>query len=184
MSQEALFRYFIGVADSSPVPVLLYNIPQNTGVVIEAATVASLAEHHNVVGIKESAGNINAISEMIHLAPPGFAVLAGSGVILYPSLLLGAAGAILAVACVVPDACVELYDSARSGDQSHARELHNRIAPLSHMVTAALGVAGLKAALDLTGYAGGVPRSPLLRLSEGNIEKVKSVIQSSGLLPK
>ena len=184
MTQEALFRHFTGVADSSPVPVLLYNVPQNTGVALDPATVASLSEHPAIVGIKESAGNINVISELIHLVPQRFAVLAGSGGILYPSLLLGVTGAILAVACIAPEACVHLYDAARAGDTNRARELHNRIAPLSHLVTAGLGVAALKVALDFAGYNGGVPRAPLARLSDANVEKVRSVMHGSGLFPE
>jgi 4-hydroxy-2-oxoglutarate aldolase len=184
MTQEALFRHFIGVAESSPVPVLLYNVPQNTGLTIDPATVASLAEHPSIVGIKESAGNTNIVSELIRLVPESFAVLAGSGGILYPSLLLGATGAILAVACIAPDACVDLYDAAHSGDMNRARELHNRIAPLSHIVTAGLGVAALKAALDFAGFCGGVPRAPLVRLNDANLEKVKAMMLGSGLFPE
>jgi 4-hydroxy-2-oxoglutarate aldolase len=183
MTQEALFRYYTAVADSSPVPVLLYNVPQNTGIILEPATIASLAEHQNIVGVKDSAGNVSAISDTLRLAPPSFAVLAGSGSILYPSLLLGAAGAILAVACVAPEACVELYEAARSGDLERARELHNRVAPLSHAVTAKFGVAGLKAAMDFAQFVGGVPRAPLLRLSEANLETLRALMRGSGLFP-
>lgn len=183
MTQEALFRYYTAVADGSPVPVLLYNVPQNTGIIIEPATIASLAEHQNIVGIKDSAGNVSAISDTLRLAPGSFAVLAGSGSILYPSLLLGATGAILAVACVAPDPCVELFDAAQAGELERARELHNRVAPLSHAVTAKFGVAGLKAAMDLARYVGGVPRAPLLRLSEPSLETLRALMRGSGLFP-
>lgn len=184
MTQEALFRYYTAVADSSPIPVLLYSVPQNTGVMVEPATVASLAEHENIVGIKDSAGNVGSISEMVRLAPSSFAVLAGSGGILYPALLLGSTGAILAVACVAPEPCVELYQAARAGELERARELHNRVAPLSHAVTARFGVAGLKSAMDAAGYAGGVPRAPLLRLSESSVETLRAVMRGSGLFPQ
>ena len=183
MSQEALFRHFTGVADSSPVPVILYNVPQNTGVALDPATVASLSEHPAIIGVKESAGNINVISELIRLVPQQFAVLAGSGGILYPSLLLGAAGAILAVSCIAPEACVQLYEAAKNGELNRARELHNRIAPVSHIVTAGLGVAALKAALDFAGLRGGIPRAPLLKLDDAGLDKVRSIMRNSGLFP-
>jgi 4-hydroxy-2-oxoglutarate aldolase len=180
MSQEAILRHMTEVADSSPVPLLIYNVPQNTGVTIEPATVASIAGHPNIAGIKDSAGNISAISDTVRLSEPGFSVLVGSGSVLYPALLVGAVGAVLAVACVAPSACVDLYEAARAGDLAKARTLHNRIAPLSHVVTAVFGVPGLKAALDMGGFHGGPPRPPLLALDEANREKVRSVMRGSG----
>ncbi len=161
MTGDALRRHFIEVADNSPAPVLIYNVPQNTGVVIEASVIAELAAHENIAGVKDSAGNFGAIAETIRRAPEEFTVLTGNAGILYPSLLMGARGAILAVACAAPRACVDLYTAVEQGDHARARELQNRIAPLSHIVTAGLGVSGLKAAMEMAGYTGGEPRAPL-----------------------
>jgi 4-hydroxy-tetrahydrodipicolinate synthase len=184
MTQAALAEHFSAVADASPIPVLIYNVPQNTGVVIDPATIARLAEHPNVAGVKDSAGNFGALAETVRLAPDGFKVMVGNGGILYAALLMGAAGAILAVACAAPRACVELYDAAQAGDTARARDLQNRLAPLSQIVTAGLGVAGLKAAMALDGFVGGEPRAPLAPLGEAERERLRAVMRDTGLFPE
>ena len=184
MTQERLIRHFTEVADQSPVPVLLYNVPQNTGVVLESAAIASLGAHQNIVGAKDSAGNMGAISETIRLVPDGFSVMVGNGGIVYPAITMGATGAILGVACAAPKACAELYEAARSGDHNRARDLQKRIAPLSQTVTAGLSVPGLKAAMDIIGFAGGVPRGPLTPVSEEERARIRRVIRQTGLFPE
>jgi 4-hydroxy-2-oxoglutarate aldolase len=184
MTQERLARHFTEVADHSLLPLLIYNVPQNTGVVIESATISTLGAHENIIGAKDSAGNMGAISETIRLAPEGFAVMVGNGGIVYPSLTMGATGAILGVACAAPRACVELYEAAKAGDHSRARELQNRIAPLSQIVTAGLSVPGLKAAMEILGLAGCFPREPLSPVSSSEKEKIKAVIRKTGLFPE
>jgi 4-hydroxy-2-oxoglutarate aldolase len=184
MTQEALATHFTEVAENSPVPVLIYNFPQSTGVVIESQTIAALGAHPNIIGVKDSAGNMGAISETIRLAPEGFAVMTGNGGILYTSLMMGAAGAILGVACAAPRPCVELYEAARVGDHQRARELQNRISPLSQTVTAVLSVPGLKAAMDILGFAGGFPRAPLSPVSDSDRERIRTVIRNTGLFPE
>jgi 4-hydroxy-2-oxoglutarate aldolase len=183
MTQESLSRHFIAVADAAPVPILIYNIPQNTGVVMEPATVAALAQHPNIVGIKDSAGNMIAISNTISLVPSSFAVFSGNGSILYPALMMGATGGVLGVSCVAPAACVELYEAARRGDHPRARELQNRLSALSQLLTATFGVPGLKAGLDFAGLRGGPPRSPLIPVSDAVREKIRSAMRESGLFP-
>src|SRR5215831_4288677 len=162
MSQAALSDHFLAVADASPIPVLIYNVPANTGVIIESDTIASLSRHENIIGVKDSAGNMAAISATVAATPRQFAVLCGNAGIFYPALTMGAAGGVLAVACIAPAACVELFEAATTGNHALARELQGRIAPVSQIITAGLGVAGLKAALQLAGYRGGYPRLPLL----------------------
>jgi 4-hydroxy-2-oxoglutarate aldolase len=184
MSQEALARHFTEVADHSPLPVLIYNVPQNTGVVIDSQTIAELAEHQNIIGVKDSSGNMGAISETIRISPEGFAVMVGNGGILYPSLDTGATGAVLGVACAAPSACVEVYEANKAGDHAKARDLQNRLAPLSHIVTAGLGVPALKTAMDMLGFAGGFPRAPLSPVTSSNREKIKAVIRKTGLFPE
>jgi dihydrodipicolinate synthase/N-acetylneuraminate lyase len=153
-------------------------------VIIESATTAALAAHENIIGIKDSAGNFGAISETIRRAPSGFAVMVGNGGILYPSLLMGATGAILAVACAAPRACVELCEAVQANNHARARELQNRLAPLSQIVTAGLGVAGLKAAMEMAGFAGGATRLPLLPANDSERAKVKAVMRDTGLFPE
>ena len=183
MSQAVLTRHFLEVADKSPLPVFIYNIPQNTGVVIEPTTVAALAAHENIIGIKDSSGDMGALSATLRLCPPGFAVLTGNGGILQPAVLMGAAGAVLAIACLIPDSCIELYEAARAGEHERARELQNRISPLSSLVTTGLGVPGLKGALDLAGYRGGSPKAPLLPVFPEDVERINTAMRSSGFFP-
>lgn len=184
MTQERLFLHFSEVAEHSPLPVLVYNVPQNTGVVIESATIAALGAHQNIIGVKDSAGNMGTISETIRLVPEGFAVMVGNGGIVYPALNMGATGAVLGVACAAPRACVELYEAAKAGEHARARELQNRIAPLSQIVTAGLSVPGLKAAMEILGLAGRFPRAPLTPVSGSEQEKIKAVIRNTGLFPE
>jgi 4-hydroxy-2-oxoglutarate aldolase len=181
MTGEALTRFYTEVADRSPVPILIYNVPQNTGVVIEPSTIAALASHPNIIGVKDSAGNMAAIAETVRRAPADFSVLAGNGGILYPSILMKAVGAILAVACAAPRAAVDLYRAALAGDHDRARDLQNRIAPLSHAVTAAHGVAGLKAAMEMAGFAGGAARAPLAPVTPTEREKIRAIMRESRL---
>lgn len=184
MNQAALAGHFRALADDSPIPILIYNIPQNTGVVIDPPTVAALADHERVIGIKDSSGNFIASAAMIRLTPPNFSVLVGSGAIVYPALMMGAAGAILALACIAGQACVDLYKSAIAGDHQKARDLQNRLTPVSNAVTSEFGVAGLKAALDMLGYAGRSVRQPLSDLGEHEKKKLETVLKNSGLFPE
>ena len=183
MSQAALANHFLAVADASPIPILIYNVPANTGVIIEPETIASLSRHENIIGVKDSAGNMAAISATVAATPGDFAVLCGNAGIFYPALVMGAAGAVLAVACIAPAACVELFKAAASGNHARARELQTKIAPVSQIITAGLGVPGLKAALELAGYKGGYPRAPLQPVGEAEVLRIKKFMQESGLFP-
>ncbi len=180
MTQDVLRRFFTDVAEASPLPVLVYNIPQNTGVTIAPATLAGLAAQAGVIGVKDSSGNLGALSDTLRLAPDDFTVMVGSAAILYPALAMGAAGAILAVACVAPEACVELYGAVAAGDHEKARELQVRLAPFATLLTTDLGIPGLKAAADLAGYAGGPPRAPLRTVGDAERERIALVMRESG----
>ncbi len=184
MTQTVLVNYFKTVADASPLPVMIYNVPQNTGVVIDAKTIAELAAHENIVGLKDSSGNMGAMIDTLRLVPDEFTVFVGNGGILYPSLAMGARGAVLAVANIAPQACVDLFDAFNAGNHEKAKDLQKRLAPVAHIVTAGLGVSGLKAALELIGYRGGFPCLPLLGLNENDKAKVKSTLRESGLFPE
>ena len=162
MTQEAFTRHFTEVADRSPIPVLIYNVPANTGVIIDSATIAALASHQNIIGVKDSSGNMAAISETMSLSPAGFSVM-GKRRHIYPALRWRPAGAVLALACAAPSACREVVRCGKAGDHNRARELQHRLSPLSHIVTAGLGVPGLKAAMNFLGLKGGAPRAPLAR---------------------
>jgi len=165
MSQEALAEHFAAVADSSRVPVILYNIPQNTGVAIAPETVARLSRHTNIAGIKDSSGDLANFAEMLRLAGgcrEDFALLVGHAGVFYASLCAGACGGILAVGCCAPRLCVRILEAFRAGRHALALDLQWRLAPLARAVTTRHGIGGLKAALDLrAGLKGGTPRAPL-----------------------
>jgi 4-hydroxy-2-oxoglutarate aldolase len=174
MTQDAFIRHYTAVADASPVPVLLYNYPAVTGVNLMAETVGRLAEHPNIAGIKETGTDTAQFAAFVAAAQPPFAVLAGSAPVFYPWLCVGAVGGILAVACVVPDVCVRLFDHATSGRHELARALQRDVTPLARLVTVGYGVPGLKAAMSLAGYDGGEPRLPLTPLPAAAIEQIRT----------
>ena len=161
MTQDTLISFYTAVADASPVPVLLYSMPALTGIKIEPETIARLSEHPNIVGVKDSSNDVAGFAETVKLCPPDFAVLTGNGTIFLDALRAGATGAILAVACVVPEMCVEIYDAFKKGDEQRASSLQEKLTPLATAVTTKYGIGGLKAALDLAGYKGGAVRAPL-----------------------
>ena len=174
MTHDALVAHYTAVADACDVPVLLYNYPAVTGVNLSVDTVAALARHENVAGIKETGSDTAQVAAFVEAAGGDFRVIAGSAPTFYPSLCVGASGGILAVACVVPELCVQLFDHFRAGRHEAARDLQRRIAPLAKLVTTTHGVPGLKAALDMAGYVGGEPREPLLPVNAAVIEAIRT----------
>jgi 4-hydroxy-2-oxoglutarate aldolase len=158
-SAQAL--YYHAVADQSRIPLMIYNLPQSTGVDIPAATVAKLSEHPNIVAIKESSGNIEKVMQMIREVKPGFQVLVGSAPTLAPSLAVGAAGAVLAYANAAPYSTIAIWEAHRQREFGAAMDWQHRIAKAAVLVTAKYGIPGLKYAMDLNGYYGGPVRLPL-----------------------
>jgi 4-hydroxy-2-oxoglutarate aldolase len=161
ISQDVLVSYYTAVADASPVPVLLYSMPALTGIKIEPETIARLSEHPNIIGVKDSSNDVDGFAQTVKLCPPEFAVLTGNGTVLLDALRAGATGAILAVGCVVPEICVEVFNAFNRDDQQRASSLQAKLTPLAAAVTTRFGIGGLKAALDLAGYRGGDVRAPL-----------------------
>jgi len=163
---DVLITHYRTVADNSPIPVLLYSVPQFTGVTLEAPEVAALAEHPNIIGIKDSSGHIQRVGEMLAAVPPKFHVLVGSASTVFPALAIGARGAILALASALPEKCVAMYDFVRRGRFEQARELQNILLKASTLIVSEAGIAGVKFVMDQRGYRGGIPRPPLLPLTE------------------
>lgn len=161
ITQEALVDHFTAVADSSPAPVILYSMPDLTGIRIEPETVARLSEHPNIVGIKDSSADISGLQKAVTLVPEDFAVLTGNGTILHSALENGARGAILAVGCVAAALCLEIYRLVGSGEANKADALQEKLTPLALAVTKRYGIGGLKAAMDMIGFTGGAVRAPL-----------------------
>ena len=162
ITPDALLRYYTAVADASPAPVILYNIAAFTGVNLLPETAAELSRHPNVIGIKDSGGDVAVIAELVARCRPGFPVLAGSTATLYASLCVGAHGGTVGPGGVVPGICAALVSAFHRGDHPEARRLQALLAPLSALVGPRWSVAGLKVAVDAIGLTGGPPRLPLL----------------------
>jgi 4-hydroxy-2-oxoglutarate aldolase len=173
MTAEALEKHYRTVADTSPIPVLLYNIPQHTGVCMTPDLVARLATHPNVVGIRESSGDVSLMAEIVQSTPASFQALAGSSSALLGSLSVGAVGGILALACFLPELSIDLYEAWRAGESARARKIQHSILAPSRIVVGELGPAGVKYGMDCADYFGGSPRLPLLPLTEAQ----KSAVQ-------
>jgi len=175
MKPQILYDHFISVAESSRIGILLYNVPQFTGINMEAELVAKLSAHPNIIGIKDSSGNIGQLSEILHLSQKRFAVFIGSAPVFFPALCVGAVGGILAVAQVTPNACIQIQNLFGKGKIDEAGELQGRLTPLAKAVTTTYGIGGLKMAMDLAGYFGGDPRPPLKRPAkeiEGELKRL------------
>jgi 4-hydroxy-2-oxoglutarate aldolase len=174
----AQIAHYRSVADASPIPVLLYSVPQFTGVALEASDVATLCEHPNIIGIKDSSGNVQRLAEMIASTPPSFQILVGSASTVFPSLTIGARGAILALACALPEKCCAIYQLQRNGQLDLARELQNVLVRASKNVVSEMGIAGVKFVMDQRGYRGGHPRLPLLPLEEWHKKRLVGLLAS------
>jgi 4-hydroxy-2-oxoglutarate aldolase len=179
LTPVALERHYLTVADASPLPLLIYSIPQYTGISITADWVARLAEHPNIVGIKESSGNVQLAAEIVRVCRPEFSTLVGSSGTLFYSLLAGAAGGILALACFLPEPAIEIYEAVRAGDTARASRLQFALLAASRKIAGELGPTGVKYAMDCAGYYGGDPRPPLLPLTEAQRKTVEAVLAES-----
>ena len=182
MKPAAYVKYFFTVADKTNIPVIIYNVPKFTGVDIEPETVAQLAKHPNIVGIKNSAENLRQTAELVSMTSKDFATITGTGSVLYTSLTVGAIGGILALANIAPNECVKIQKLVEEGNHSEALKLQQRMLPVNKAITAKYGVAGLKAALDMLGYFGGEPRLPLSPLQDSDKELLKNILTEAGLL--
>lgn len=205
MTDEALRRHYWAVADASPIPVLIYNVPIFTGFNLSAETVARLAERPNIVGIKDSAGDVGQIGEIARLianarrglgrsnssngcpasvcdTPPEFAIFTGASRVLHACLCVGAVGGMLALANVAPRLCTEMVALVEAGQHEAARTLQGRLTALEGAIRHPYGIGGWKAAMDLLGYRGGAPRPPLLPADEGARERIRGVLKAHGLL--
>jgi len=178
---DVLIAHYRRVADASPIPVLLYSVPIFTGVTLEAPEVAVLSEHPNIVGIKESSGHVMRVAEMVAAAPADFQVLTGSAPTLLAGMMVGAKGAILALASALPEKCVELFELVHAGQIEKARELQNVLLRVSKVVASEHAIAGVKFTMDQRGYRGGIPRLPLVPLSEAYKQRI--VESLAGLQP-
>src|SRR5712692_10271512 len=166
ISQDTLASHYTAVADASSIPIILYSMPDLTGIKIEPETAARLSAHENIVGIKDSSADLTKLAETVRLVPDDFAVMIGNGTVFCDALRAGARGGILAVGCVVPQLCVEIFRAVQEGDIDRASALQALLTPLAAAVTKTYGIGGLKAALEMVGFIGGTVRAPLPQLGE------------------
>ena len=182
MTEAALVRHYTAIADNSPIPIILYNVPKFTHVNLGVNIVARLSQHPNITGIKDSTGNVIQLGEFLPRVGSDFSVLVGTAGALYGGLSLGCAGGVLALANVAPEECVRIHELVQNGDHEAAQQIQLRMIPVNQAVTAIYGVAGLKTALDLRGYYGGEPRAPLMSSSEDEKAAVVTILKAAGLL--
>ena len=180
-TEDVLAVHFQTIADAVKVPVMLYNMPRNAGINMTPGLVARLAKHPNIVGVKDSGGDIVQITNIIRQTPADFSVFAGSGSFLYATLALGGVGGTLAVANVLPDYCAELAEAVNQGDHKRAVEMQKNLMEINAAVTSKYGISGLKKVMDLIGLVGGDPRPPLLPLEDSKTEDLNRLLAPFGL---
>jgi 4-hydroxy-2-oxoglutarate aldolase len=181
ITQDALVKHYNAVADASPVPIILYSMPDLTGIKIEPETAVRLSEHQNIIGIKDSSADVARLAQTVRLVPDGFAVMIGNGTVLREALLAGARGAILAVGCVVPELCLEIYRAVQAGENDRALVLQQTLTPLARAITTRYGVGGLKSAMEMAGFVGGGVRAPLQRPDEAACAEIARLLgQATG----
>jgi 4-hydroxy-2-oxoglutarate aldolase len=186
MTGDTLAAHYSEVAETSPIPILLYNNPKVTGVVIPAETVGTLSRHEKIVGMKDSSGDLEKLREIKSIVPADFQLLCGAGLVLAEAIAFGAVGAVLAVSDFAPEPYIQIFQLARIGKMDAALALQEAAAPTVKAVVSKYGVPGIKSALDIRGLHGGPPRKPLQKLSDGETDEVRSVLESltqEGVLP-
>ena len=183
MSPAVLARHFKAVADASPVPVLIYQVPLRLSTLdLPTGLIEELSQHENIVGIKDSRGKLDLVGELVEHSADGFQVMVGSGAILYGALETGAVGGIVAVGLLATREAAEISVAFAAGRTGDAGKTQERIAPVHQQIVGGMGVPGVKAALDLLGLAGGEPRAPLEAASESRIDEIRVVLAAAELL--
>jgi dihydrodipicolinate synthase/N-acetylneuraminate lyase len=183
MSDVALLTHYRRIADESRIPIVLYNIPKYTHFALAPAVVGALAQHANVIGIKDSSGDLSLLSTYLAFQSSSFSVLTGNGSTFADALERGVRGSILAVALFAAQLSLEVFDAFLAGDGEAARRAQTRLTPLAQHIVGGLQVPGVKAALDRLGLAGGEPRLPLLPLGPAEVARVDELLRAAELAP-
>jgi 4-hydroxy-2-oxoglutarate aldolase len=183
MTPEAVARHYRTVADASPIPVVVYQMPLRMSTIdLPTSLVVELSRHPTIVGIKDSRGNLDLLADLVGQCEDGFQVLVGNGALLFPALELGAVGGIVAVGMLATAAAAQIPIAYRQGRKAEAARLQERIAPVHDQVVSGMGIAGVKAALDLIGLTGGAPRPPLAPAAPERVEAIRRILGTAELL--
>jgi 4-hydroxy-2-oxoglutarate aldolase len=181
MTADALRAHYLRIADESPVPLILYNIPKYMHFRIPPTLVQELSRHENVIGIKDSSGDRESVESYLASQSPTFTVLNGNGQLWKTALQMGTAGGVLAVALFAPALSIAVMEAVERKDGATADALQNRLTPLAKEIVGEMGIAGVKAALDSVGLRGGAPRSPLLPLGRAERDRVRQLLRDAEL---
>jgi 4-hydroxy-2-oxoglutarate aldolase len=176
IDDHMLAEHYLRVADAARIPVMVYSVPVFTHVSVGASLIARVAHHPNIIGMKDSSGDMKGIAAIIAAAPKEFQTLTGAASSLYEALELGAVGAILGLADVFPDLCAEIYEAAGAGDRAKAQTLAQKLVVPSKMLLMDYGIAGLKYAMDRLGFYGGLPRLPLLAVNDAGKVEIEAML--------
>jgi 4-hydroxy-2-oxoglutarate aldolase len=179
MTPAALEAHYLRVAEESPLPVLLYNIPKYMHFALEPDLVARLSTHENIVGMKDSAGNLEKLAGYVQAQSDEFIVLTGHGGTFDQALALGVRGGILAIALFASELTLDIYDRHQAGDRDASAESRRAAVPLAAEIVARMGVAGVKAAVDRVGLRGGRVRAPLLPLGIEDEARVDALLRDA-----
>lgn len=181
MTRQALVAHYHAVAEASEIPVIIYNMPGNSGMDMDADTILAISGHPNIVGLKDSGGNVVKLGAIAGRAEAGFQVLAGSAGFLLPALAVGAVGGILALANIAPAQCLDIFKAYHNKDLDTARSLQQQMIPVNAAVTSKWGVPALKAAMDHIGLYGGPARKPILPLEEGIKKQLIELLKQNNI---
>src|ERR1043166_2142643 len=179
ITQAALIDYYTAGADAAKIPVLVYSMPDLTGITIEPETAAQLCRHANIVGMKDSSNDVDRFRRTVELVDEDFALVIGNGTVFADALRAGACGGILAVGCCDPEICLEIYRAFATNDYDRATALQERLTPLARAVTKTYSIGGLKAAMEMAGYVGGAVRSPLKQPNEGAVSEIRQLLNAA-----
>jgi 4-hydroxy-2-oxoglutarate aldolase len=180
MTEEVLYRYFSTVADSSPLPVLLYNAPGFCGVTLTPPLVGRLAAHPNIVGMKDSASS--GIENFLQYESESFHVLAGSANFLFRAMMGGSLGGTVSLANSFPLLALELFRCGQARDERNGIPLQERVTRINGAISGPYGPSGVKTAMNLAGLKGGIPRRPLLPLTSEQVDALRAVLKAEGLV--
>ena len=185
MTPAALARHYKTLADASPVPVLVYQVPLRLSTLdLPTGLIEEVSQHPNIVGIKDSRGKLELVGELVEHSADDFQVLVGSGALLYGALETGAVGGIVAVGLMAVAEAAEISVAYREGRTADAGRAQERIAPVHNQIVGGMGVPGVKAALDMLGLHGGPPREPLAPVSESRMDEIRGILEAADLLHK